>query len=183
LKNSHFEEKTMAERKEKAKQRVSEFAEQLDNVFLAGLGALANAQKMGTETFDTLVSDGEKFRKETSKKTESLIDDVQESIRAMSDDAQSKAEGLLDRVRDRSRLDKLQSVFDKRVADAMDRLNVPSKNDIDKINKKLNKILRTLESKDEKAPAKKRATKKRATTATKKASAAKPAEKSESKAA
>lgn len=178
----------MARKKSKSKQRVSEIAEQLDHVFLAGLGALSNAQKMGTETFDVLVKDGEKFRKETSKKTESLIDEVQGAIREMSDDAQEKAEGLLDRVRDRSKLVKLQSVFDKRVADAMDRLNVPSKNDIDKINKKLNKILRAIESKDEKAPKKKPAATKRTPAARKKTSVKKtpavsPAEKSESKAA
>ena len=178
----------MAKSKSKSKQRVSEIAEQLDHVFLAGLGALSNAQKKGTETFDALVKDGEKYRKETTKKTESLIDDVQGAIREMSDDAQSKAEGLLDRVRDRSRLDKLQSVFDKRVADAMDRLNVPSKNDIDKINKKLNKILRAIESKDQKTPAKKPAATKRKTatrkkTSEKKAPAASPAEKSDQKAA
>ena len=172
----------MVDKKRKTKQRVSEFAEQLDNVFLAGLGALSNAQKMGTETFDALVKDGEKFRKEASKKTDSLIEDVQGAIREMSGDAQTKAEGLLDRVRDGSRLDKLQSVFDKRVADAMDRLNVPSKNDIDKINKKLNKIQRTLESRDESAPAKKRATT-RKKASVKKAPAAKPAGKSEKAAA
>lgn len=175
----------MADKKVKSKQVVNEFTEQLDNIFLAGLGALANAQKMGTETFETLVKDGEKFRKETSKKTEKLIDDVQDSIRDMGDDAQARAEGLMDRVRGRSKLDKFQNAFDKRVADTMDRLNVPSKNDIDKINKKLNKILRAIE--DTKAPAKKKApaTRKKATakktTATK--SAAKPAAGTESKAA
>lgn len=178
----------MADKKRKSKQRVSEIAGQLDHVFLAGLGALSNAQKKGTETFDALVRDGEKFRKETTKKTESLIDEVQGAIRDMSDDAQSKAEGLLDRVRDRSKLNKLQSVFDKRVADAMDRLNVPSKNDIDKINKKLNKILRTLESTDDKASAKKRPAKKRTTPTKKKAATGKtptasPAEKTDQQAA
>jgi poly(hydroxyalkanoate) granule-associated protein len=173
----------MTGKKSKSKQRVSEFAKQLDHVFLAGLGALSNAQKKGTETFDALVEDGEKFRKETSKKTESLISDVQGAIREMSGDAQSTAEGLLDRVRDSSRFDKLQSVFDKRVADAMDRLNVPSKNDIDKINKKLNKILRAIESKDEKAPAKKRATAAKKKTSVKRAPAASPAGKSEQQAA
>jgi poly(hydroxyalkanoate) granule-associated protein len=188
LRNTYFEEKIVAKSKSKSKQRVSEIAEQLDHVFLAGLGALSNAQKKGTETFDVLVKDGEKFRKETSKKTENLIDEVQGAIREMSDDAQSKAEGLLDRVRDRSKLVKLQSVFDKRVADAMDRLNVPSKNDIDKINKKLNKILRAIESKDVKAPTKKAAATKRATAARKKTSGKKtpvasPTEKSEPKAA
>ncbi len=95
----------------------------------------------------------------------------------MGDEAQSKAEGLLDRVRDRSRLEKLQSVFDKRVADAMDRLNVPSKNDIDKINRKLNKILRTVEAKDKPTPAKKRTATKRKTAAKKTAAKKAPARK------
>ena len=175
----------MAKKESKAQQRVSEITEQLDNVFLAGLGAFANAQKMGTETFESLVKDGEKFRKDASKKTEKLIDDVQDSVREMRDDAEERAEGLLDRVRDRSKLNKLQSAFDKRVADAMDRMNVPSKNDIDKINKKLDKILRSIEPKAKKpavkkAPVKKAATKK---ATTKKAPAAKPAGATETKAA
>ena len=171
----------MAKKEGKAKQRVNEFTEQLDNVFLAGLGAFANAQKMGSETFESLVKDGEKFRKDASKKTEKLIDDVQDSVREMRDDAESKAEGLLDRVRDRSKLDKLQNAFDRRVADAMDRLNVPSKNDIDKINRKLDKILRAVDSKAKKPAAKKTASKKK--TATKKTAAAKPAGSSASQAA
>ncbi len=173
----------MAKKESKAKQRVSEFTEQLDHVFLAGLGAFANAQKMGSETFESLVKDGEKFRKEASKKTEKLIDDVQDSVRDMREEAEDKAEGLLDRVRDRSSLNKLQNAFDKRVADAMDRMNVPSKNDIDKINRKLNKILRAVEAQKpatRKAPAKKAATKK---ATTKKTPAAKPAGRSEPKAA
>ncbi len=175
----------MAKKESKAKQRVNEFTEQLDNVFLAGLGAFANAQKMGSETFESLVKDGEKFRKAASKKTEKLIDDVQDSVRDMRDEAEDRAEGLLDRVRDRSKLNKLQNAFDKRVADAMDRMNVPSKNDIDKINRKLNKILKSLEPKAKKpaakkAPAKKAPVKK---TATKKTPATKAAGTTETKAA
>ena len=164
----------MAEKAGKAKQKATEFTHQLENVFLAGLGALANAQKMGGETFDALVKDGEKFRKEASKKTDKMIDDVQKNVRGMSEGAQDKAEGLLDRVRDRTNITKLQSAFDKRVADAMDRLNVPSKNDIDKINRKLDKILRAIESTAKPAAKKKTATK-RKTAAPKKAAAEKPA--------
>ena len=171
----------MAKKESKAKQRVNEFTEQLDNVFLAGLGAFANAQKMGSETFESLVKDGEKFRKEASKKTEKLIDDVQDSVREMRDDAEERAEGLLDRVRDRSKLNKLQSAFDKRVADAMDRMNVPSKNDIDQINRKLNKILKSVETKAKKPAAKKKTASKKATTT--KTAATKPATQSASKAA
>ena len=185
IESSQIQEKTMADTKRKTKQRVDEFTQQLENVFLAGLGAMSNAQKMGSETFDTLVKDGKKFRKEASKKTEGLIDDVQTAIRDMGDDAQERAEGLLDRVRDGSRFSKLQGAFDKRVADTMDRLNVPSKNDIDKINKKLNKILRVLEGERKATPAKKKTATKRKTVAKKTTAKAAPAkaEKAEPKAA
>jgi len=141
--------------------RVGEIAEQLEHAFLAGLGALSDARKEGAKKFDTLVKEGEKFRKKTTNKTESLIDDVQDAIRDMTDDAQSKATGLLDQVRDKSRLDKLHSAFDSRVAGAMDRLNVPSKNDIDSINTKLNKIIRLLNEQGKPA-AKKKTTRKAA---------------------
>jgi poly(hydroxyalkanoate) granule-associated protein len=160
----------MAAKKRTKKQRVSEkkgaeIAEQLEHAFLAGLGALSNAQKAGEKTFDSLVKQGEDFRKKTTKKTEELIDDVQDAIRDMSGDAQSKASGLLDQMRDKSNLRKLQGAFDSRVADAMDRLNVPSKNDMDKINAKLNKILRALDDKPVKkaaAPKARKAVKKAA---------------------
>mgnify|MGYP003572349324 FL=1 len=142
--------------------RANEIAEQFEHVFLAGLGALSDAQKKGAKTFDSLVKEGEKFRKKTTSKNESLIDDVQDAIRDMADDAQSKATGLIDQVRGKSRLEKLQGAFDTRVADAMDRLNVPSKNDIDAINKKLNKIIRLM-SEDSKPAAKKATTRKRVT--------------------
>ncbi|MBU2676776.1 MAG: phasin family protein [Gammaproteobacteria bacterium] len=153
----------MAGKKRNTKQKVSDkkVTEQFEDAFLAGLGALSNAQKAGAKTFDSLVKQGESFRKKTTKRTESLIDDVQAAIREMNEDAQSRATGLLDQVRDKSNLKKLNSAFDSRVADAMDRLNVPSKNDVDAINKKLNKILKLLESKPKAAP-KAKATKKAA---------------------
>ena len=158
----------MAAKKRTTKRKVNvkksaDIGEQLEQAFLAGVGALSNAQKAGEKTFDSLVKQGEAFRKKTTKKTESLIDDVQEAIRDMSGDAQDKASGLLDQMRDKSNLRKLQGAFDSRVADAMDRLNVPSKNDMDKINAKLNKILRALDDKPVKvAPKARKAVKKAA---------------------
>lgn len=156
----------MADKKSTRKQadndnRLGEIADQLESAFMAGLGALSDAQKKGAKTFESLVKEGEKFRKKATSRTESLIDDVQDAIRDMADDAQSKAGGLLDQVRDKSRLEKLQSAFDTRVADAMDRLNVPSKNDVDTINRKLNKLIRLLEEQGK--PAAKKTTRKPAT--------------------
>ncbi len=152
--------------------RVTDLAEQLESAFVAGLGALADARKEGVKRFESLVKEGEKFRKKTTDRTETLIDDVQGTIREMADDAQSRASGLLDQVRDRSRLDKLQSAFDTRVADTMDRMNVPSKNDIDAINKKLNRIIKLLNEQGKPAAKKKVAKKKTASKRTTKKPAA-----------
>jgi poly(hydroxyalkanoate) granule-associated protein len=164
----------MAAKKGKAKQRdsekmVEEIREQLEDAFLAGLGAFANAQEAGEKRFDKLVKEGEKFRKKTTKKTEALIDDVQKAIREMTDEAQSKATGLLDQVRGKSRLDKLNEVFDKRVAGAMDRLQMSTKKDIDAINRKLDKIMKLLEARQPVAAKKTTPTPKPTTASKKKA--------------
>jgi len=148
--------------------------DQFEHVFLAGLGAMSNAQKAGAKTFESLVKQGEEFRDKASARTDSLIEEVQDAIRGMTGDAESKTTGLLNKVRDASKLDNLYSVFDTRVADAMDRLNVPSKNDIDAINKKLNKIMRMLDAQKKPATAKPRTAAKRKT---KKKAAAKAVEK------
>jgi poly(hydroxyalkanoate) granule-associated protein len=140
----------MVAKKGKAKQKdsekmVDEVREQLGNAFLAGLGAFANAQEAGEKRFDKLVKEGEKFRKKTTRKTESLIDDVQDAIREMTDDAQSKASGLMKQVRGEARRKQLIEIFDKRIAKAMNRLQMATKKDIDGINRKLSKIEKLLE--------------------------------------
>lgn len=157
-------QKTQSKQKGKSS-RTAEIADQLEHAFLAGLGALTSPQEIGNKNFESLVKKGESFRKKATDKTEELIDDVQEAIRQMSDDAQSKATGLLDQVRDSSKLDKLNSAFDSRVAGAMDRLGVASKRDLDKLNRKLDKVLKAVEGSKATArrPARKKVAKKKVT--------------------
>ena len=155
-------EKKVQTEKAGLKSKAAEVGAPLEHIFLAGLGALSNAQKLGSKTFETLVEEGEFFRKDASEKTEALIGDIQKSIRNMAGDAQHRATGLIDQMRDRSQLEQLQNVFDSRVADAMDRLGVPSKNDIEQLNAKLDKILELVAKKPaRKAPAKKKTTAKK----------------------
>ncbi len=131
-----------------ASRGFEEIKEQIEHVFLAGLGALSNAQKAGEKTFESLVEQGEAFRDRASERTESLIDEVQDAIRDMAGKADTRATGLIDKMRGATNLETLESAFDKRVASAMERLNVPSKSDLDKVNRKLNKVVRMLEEKD-----------------------------------
>jgi len=173
----------MEKKKSQSKQKLSgdrtaEIAEQLEHVFLAGLGALSNTQKVGSKAFETLVKQGQSFRKDATDKTEALIDDVQEAIRDMADDAQSKATGLLEQMRETPQMDKMQSVFDSRIESALDRLGVASKQDIDKLNAKLDRVLK---SAGKKKTAAKKTAKKAAKKAASKKSPAKPAAKKASK--
>jgi poly(hydroxyalkanoate) granule-associated protein len=159
----------MDKKKSQSKQKdiggvTAEIAGQLEHVFLAGLGALANTQKVGSKAFETLVQQGESFRKGATDKTEALIDDVQSAIRGMAHEAQSRATGLLDQMRETPQMEKLQSVFDSRVDSALNRIGVASKHDLDELNAKLDRLLRTVgkqEAGTHKKAAKKKSSKKK----------------------
>ncbi|MDH5241339.1 MAG: phasin family protein [Gammaproteobacteria bacterium] len=145
--------------KKKSQSKPDDLAGQLEHVFLAGLGALANTQKVGSKAFETLVQQGESFRKGATNKSEALIDDVQAAIRGMAHEAQTKATGLLDQMRETPQMERLQSIFDSRVDSALSRIGVASKHDIDELNAKLDKLLKVA-GKSEPATKKKSAKKK-----------------------
>ena len=175
----------MASKKTASKQDLRdddglEIVGQLEQAFLAGLGALSNAQKVGGKAFDTLVEQGMSFRKQTTDRTETLIDNVQDAIRDMSDEAQTRATGLLSQMRETPQMSKLQGVFDERVAEALDRLGVASKQQIDEMNAKLDSVLRSLDG-DKPAAKKKTARKKPAAKKAAKKSTKKVAKKASSK--
>ncbi len=146
--------------KKKASTASAEIADHLENVFLAGLGALSTASEIGAKTFESLVNQGEEYRAKASKNTEQFIEEVQDAVREASENAQSKASGLLDQVRETSKVDRLQSVFDGRIDDAMRRLGVPTQKDVDALNANLDQLIEMVESRQGK-PASKTATKKR----------------------
>ena len=131
--------------KKKSQSKPDDLAGQLEHVFLAGLGALANTQKVGSKAFETLVQQGESFRKGATNKSEALIDDVQAAIRGMAHEAQTRATGLLDQMRETPQMERLQSIFDSRVDSALSRIGVASKHDIDELNAKLDKLLQAKE--------------------------------------
>lgn len=93
---------------------VKESAQQ---IWLAGLGAFAKAQEEGNKVFDALVKEGENIQLRTRKLTDDKIAAVA-----------GKAAGTWDR---------LEQVFEDRVARSLSSLGVPSKKDIDKLNKRV----------------------------------------------
>lgn len=95
-------------------QTVRESAHQ---IWLAGLGAYSKAQEEGNKVFDALVKEGETIQKKTRKVADEKMAEVA-----------GKAAGTWDR---------LEQVFEDRVARALSSLGVPSKKDIDKLSKRV----------------------------------------------
>jgi poly(hydroxyalkanoate) granule-associated protein len=111
---------------------VKESAQQ---IWLAGLGAFAKAQEEGGKVFDALVKEGETIQARTRKLTDEKIAVVA-----------GKAAGTWDR---------LEQVFEDRVARALGSLGVPSKKDIDKLSKRVVELTAVVQELTEaKGPAK-----------------------------
>lgn len=86
-------------------------------IWQAGLGAFAKAQSGGTQAFDSLVKDGMSIQRKTQVAAEEKMGEVSGKLSKLSEDVQAKAG---------KQWDKLESIFEERVAKAMDRLGAPT---------------------------------------------------------
>lgn len=90
-------------------------------IWQAGLGAFNKAQVEGTKAFEALVKEGVGFQRKTPSATEEKINEATHKMTSMATDISSKASG---------QWDKLESIFEERVAKALNKLGVPSAKDI-----------------------------------------------------
>jgi len=86
-------------------------------IWLAGLGAFAKAEQESSKLFETLVKRGEEVEGQLSKAAEDKV----EKIRSKAEEARDKANDTWN---------KLEQVFQKRVARALTRLGVPTRDDV-----------------------------------------------------
>ena len=95
--------------------------ESAEQIWLAGLGAFSKAQQEGGKVFNVLVQDGLALQKQAQAM-------AQEQFQA----ASSRFEDLTSKVSERAAepLDKLESLFEQRVAKALQRLGIPSAHDL-----------------------------------------------------
>jgi poly(hydroxyalkanoate) granule-associated protein len=94
--------------------RIRESANQ---IWLAGLGAFSKAQQEGVKMFEALVAEGEKVQERTKIAADERLAEVR-----------AKASGTWD---------KLEQVFEDRVARALNSLSVPSRKDIDVLSQRV----------------------------------------------
>jgi poly(hydroxyalkanoate) granule-associated protein len=98
---------------------VKESAQQ---IWLAGMGAFAKAQAGGEKVFETLVREGVSLQRKTHAAAEEKITEVTSRMSGMAGGLSGKAN---------QHWDKLESIFEERVAKALNRLGVPSAKDIE----------------------------------------------------
>lgn len=91
-------------------------------IWQAGLGAFAKAQAEGTRAFEALVKEGTALQRKTQAAAEERITEATDRMSHMASDISSRATG---------HWDKLENIFEERVAKALNKLGVPSAKDVD----------------------------------------------------
>lgn len=143
-------------------QNVKDSAQQ---IWAAGLASFAKAQGEGSKVFEALVSEGLKLQKKTQSAAEEKLSAVASKVSGVASDVGAKAG---------QQWDKLESIFEARVAKALQGLGVPTKSDIDALIKRIDAlaVATGVEPAKKAAP---KAAKKPAAKPAAKAAAAKPA--------
>ena len=117
-------------------------------IWQAGLGAFNRAQAEGSKAFEALVKEGVTFQRKTQSAAEEKISEATSKMSSMATDISTKATG---------QWDKLETIFEDRVAKALGKLGVPSAKDINALIARvdeLNNSVQKLSAKAAAAPAK-----------------------------
>ena len=89
-------------------------------IWQAGLGAFAQAQQEGSKVFEALVKDGSKLQ-ETTLQAQAKMAEAAAKAGAMASDLGQRASGQIDR---------LEGIFEERVAKALHSMGLPNAQDM-----------------------------------------------------
>ena len=96
---------------------------QAQEIWLAGLGAFSKAQQEGGKMFQTLVDDGVNMQRNAQKAAEAKIAEATEKMTSMAQQFTQQASVLGQKAT--GQWDRLESIFEERVAKALTRMGVP----------------------------------------------------------
>ncbi|KQP13569.1 phasin family protein [Pseudorhodoferax sp. Leaf267] len=105
-------------------------------IWLAGLGAFAKAQEEGTKVFDTLVKEGVGLQRKTQDTAEDKLSEAASRMGSMASGLGARAAG---------QWDKLENIFEDRVAKALKKLDVPTASDLEQLSARIDALTRALE--------------------------------------
>ncbi|MGE8496686.1 MAG: phasin family protein [Pseudomonas sp.] len=108
-------------------------------IWLAGLGAYAKAGQEGAGYFKELVKTGEGVEQKGKK----LVNEQVEAANSQIGSVKNTVIGVKGKVD--VQLDKIEKAFDTRVASALNRIGIPSKQDVEILSAKLDELSALLE--------------------------------------
>lgn len=101
------------------------------HIWLAGLGAMAKAQEQGSKAIEALVNDGLSFQRKSQAEAQQRLQEATNRLTHMASDFGQEASG---------RVDRLEHLFEDRVAKALHRLGMPTLQDMLLLNERVAKL-------------------------------------------
>lgn len=139
-------QKLSADKKNGNAQLSSTVKDSAQQIWLAGLGAFSKAQEEGGKVFESLVKEGLSIQRKTQAVAEEKISEATSRVTTMASDIGTKAQG---------QWDKLENIFEDRVAKALSKLGVPSARDLEALTARVDALTKgTSKAAPAKAPAK-----------------------------
>ena len=112
-------------------------------IWQAGLGALTKAQVEGAKALESLVKDSVTIQRKTKAAAEEKISEATSKMTNMATDISSKSSG---------QWDKLENIFEERVAKALNKLGVPSAKDVNALIARIDDLNKAVQKMSAKAP-------------------------------
>ena len=118
---------------------VNEVKSYARKIWLAGLGAYAKVGQEGSEYVQELIKAGQTVEKKGKK----VVDEQLEAANTQIDNVKGEVVSLRERVE--VQFDKVERAFDTRVANALNRVGIASKHDVETLSAKLDELTALLE--------------------------------------
>ncbi len=107
-------------------------------IYLAGLAQFSKAQQNGGNVFETMVKEGLAVQRKTQAAAEERISEVTNKAAGVANEVAAKATG---------QWNKLEDIFEDRVARALNKLGVPSAKDIETLISRIDSLSKQVGSK------------------------------------
>lgn len=128
-------QKISNDKKKGGAQLAGTVKESAQQIWLAGLGAFSKAQEEGTKVFEALVKEGLSMQRKTQSAAEEKLSEATSRMTNMASDIGSRAAG---------QWDKLENIFEDRVAKSLAKLGVPSSRDLDVLNARIDALAKSM---------------------------------------
>jgi len=123
---------TKSKQKSRTETLQTELTKRGRDVWLAGLGALATVEEEGNKLYNRLVERGKEFEKERREELKT----ASENVRKQRDEALAQIEEASEET---------QSLLMDTVNTALERFGVPTRNEVDRLSKKVGKLSRQVD--------------------------------------